>query len=227
MKEFFGEINRMLDRFLTPAVKTILVINVLVTLALMFLGLSQGLQIRVIYLFGQVPALSILHLWAWQWVTYAFVHVEFMHLLFNMVTLWFFGPPLENRWGTRRFWRFYLIVAAGAGLFDAVFTLLLRMGDPSVPVIGASGALFGVMLAYAAYYPDQPVYVWGVLPIKIKHLMVLLMIANLMMAGTTGQAMGNNISFLTHTTGLGVAYVWLALYHHDWDIRHWRWTRAA
>jgi membrane associated rhomboid family serine protease len=231
MKEFFSEINRMLDRFLTPAVKTILVVNVAVSFALTLLSVNRSISGELLFRLGQVPALSIYKFHVWQFGAYIFIHADFMHLLFNMVCLWFFAPPLEERWGSRRFWQFYLIVGAGAGLFHALLTIAHYTLAPSpsttlsmlTPVVGASGALYGVFIAYAAYFPDRPVYIWGVFPLKAKHLLFLMIFANFMLSASANR---DGVSYLTHLTGLVVAYVWLALYHRDKDIRRWRWTRG-
>ena len=89
-----------------------------------------------------------------------------------------------------------------------------------IPVIGASGALYGVMLAFAAYYPEQIVLLWGVLPVKIKHLMPIIILMDLFFLVMPS---GQPVSYLTHMGGLLVAYVLLARMHRDWDIRTWRW----
>jgi membrane associated rhomboid family serine protease len=221
MNGFFGEINRMLDRFLTPAVKIILVVNVAVFMALLVMGtFSRSFVGTAVMLFGQYPIYSLKRLFLWQFVTYMFVHIDVMHVFFNMATLWFFAPALENRWGSAYFWRFYLITGAGAGVFHAIIALLTH--HELVPVIGASGAIFGVMLAYAAYFPDQTVWIWGAFPMKIKHLMILMALFGFlaMASGREG-----DVSNLTHLSGLAVAYGLLGLRHKNWDVRVWRWKR--
>ena len=219
MNGFFGEFNRMLDRFLTPAVKTIFLINVVITLALIILGsIAPGFIEIFLYYFAQSPWLSVKHGFIWQFVTYMFVHVEIMHLVFNMLALWFFAPPLEERWGTKTFWRFYLTTGVGAGVLHAVIALLT--GYEMAPIIGASGAIYGVLLAYAAYYPDSVMLIYGVFPMKAKHVVIMNIFLIFLF---TSSGRGGNVSNLTHLTGLGVAYVFLALRHKSWDIRRWQW----
>lgn len=222
MNGFFDEINRFLNYYLTPAVKTILLINVAVCFALILINMfsSSGAD-RLIMLLAQNPYLSVKHLHIWQFLTYMFVHAEFWHLFFNMIVLCFFAPTLERRWGTRSFWRFYLTAGVGAGIMHAIITLLFHLPEQRAFIIGASGAIYGVMLAFAAYYPEQPVYVWAVLPIKVKYLMIILVLFAFF---STAGGYNTGISNLTHLTGVGVAYVWLAMHHHDWDIRRWQWT---
>lgn len=220
---FLGEINRFLDYHLTPAVKTIFVINVVISIVMTLVGAvdPELEQLATLYL-GQMPALSIGHYYLWQFLTYMFIHGGVFHLLFNMMALWFFGPELENRWGTRAFWAFYMTVGIGAGVMHAVLTLISARlgGSPYQLIIGASGAIYGVLLAYAAYWPDRTVLFYGIIPMRIKTLVIIAIIAEFYFSGSGG---GGNISHLTHLTGLGIAYVYLALMHKDWDIRHWRW----
>jgi len=207
-------LNEFLDRHLTPVAKLIFLINVVVYL-LIFIGdiLKPGFHRLLVSIFGQSPVLSLRYFQIWRFLTYNFVHVGFMHVLFNMMIFFFFAPRLENRWGARWFSFFYLATGIGAGLFHA-----LVMNKSWGPVIGASGALMGVMLAFAAYYPDQIVYFNLIFPIKIKYLMPILIGFDVF-----GMRSGDGVSHLTHLSGLAVAYVLLARYHRDWDIRHWRW----
>lgn len=219
MNGFFGEFNRMLNRFLTPAVKQILLINVVVFLGLLIFGsLAPDFDFHFIRLFGESATYSIKKGYIWQFLTYMFIHLEVLHLAFNMLVLWWAAPPLEERWGTKGFWTFYLTVGVGAGIVHALISLLT--GFESGPVIGASGALYGVMLAYAAYYPESIVYVWGVFPMKIKHLMIIAVILEFM--ATSGGSRGG-VSNLTHLSGLAIAYVFLSIRHKSWDIRRWQW----
>ena len=151
-----------------------------------------------------------------------FVHFEFWHLFVNMLGLFFFAPALERRWGSRTFWKFYMIAGIGAGVMHAIISLVFQLPELRAYIIGASGAIYAVLLAFAAYYPNQPVYVYGVLPIKVKYLMIMFVVLAFF---STAGGLNSGISNLTHLTGLGVGYVWLALRHHDWDIRRWQWTR--
>lgn len=225
MNGFLGEFNRMLDRFLTPAVKKIFLLNIVICLGLIIFGsLNPGFRQHFVELFGlfmvdQRAGVTIYHPYPWQLLTYMFVHVQVLHLAFNMLVLWWAAPPLEERWGTASFWKFYLTVGISAGLIHALVTFLT--GYESGPLIGASGALYGVMLAFAAYYPEVVVYVWGVFPMKIKHLIIVAIIFEFMAtAGGTGES---NVSNLTHLTGLAIAYVYLSIRHREWNIRRWQW----
>lgn len=221
LRDFFDEINRALSQFLTPAVKMIFLINVGVTIVLIISGSVAPVATNrvVLEVLAQDPRNSVFGLRIWQFLTYMFVHVDPMHLIFNMLVLWFFGPGLENRWDSRRFWQFFLITGVGAGIMHAALALL-AVHQEVAPIIGASGAIYGVLLAFAIYYPDQTVLLWFVVPVKIKYLVVVLIF--LVFLGTAGSG-GGNVSNLTHLTGLLVAYGWMAYHHRDWDFRRWRW----
>lgn len=222
---FFDELNRGIDQHLTPAVKKVFLINVLLGLALIVLGvLSNGaFSFYFVRYFGLFPPLLIRGA-VWQFLTYMFVHVTPMHLLFNMFVLWFFAPELEARWGSRRFWRFYLTTGVGAGVMHFVVTMLMLFvfHNPYElgPVIGASGALYGVMLAFAAYNPEAVVLFWGVFPIKVKYLVAIMIFLTFL---STAEGTQSGVSSLTHLSGLVIAYIYLSLHHRDWDIRHWQW----
>lgn len=226
MNDFFYQINRRLDQFLTPAVKKIFIINVVIGLLSIVVGsLTMGsFTILLVRVLGLIPYYIIHYGCVWQFATYMFVHVQVMHLLFNMLVLWFFAPDLENRWGTRRFWKFYLTTGVGAGVLHFLVTMTIfytsgRLYEAG-PLIGASGALYGVMLAFAAYNPEAVILVYGVFPMKAKYLVALMAFMEFMFTASGNEG---NVSNVTHLSGLVIAYIYLALYHKDWDIRHWQW----
>ncbi|HVH13993.1 MAG TPA: rhomboid family intramembrane serine protease, partial [Longimicrobium sp.] len=138
----------------------------------------------------------------WTLVTYAFFHAGVMHLLWNMLTLFFFGPPLEERWGSRGFIRFYLVGAAGGALFSLLFAFL----DPGAWIVGASGATLGLMMAFAMIWPDMEVHILGIFPVKMKWLVAALIFINLAMSldGTSQQT-----AVLAHLGGMAAAFLYL------------------
>ncbi|NNF37738.1 MAG: rhomboid family intramembrane serine protease [Gemmatimonadetes bacterium] len=141
----------------------------------------------------------------WGVVTYMFVHGGFWHLFFNMLVLFFFGPPLEARWGSSEFLRFYLV----AGLGAAALGLVLAEGS----VVGASGAVYGVMLAFAMSWPNAPIYVWGIFPIKAKWLVGFFFV--LALFGTIDPVQSTTAHF-AHLGGLLTAFLYLKA---DWRPR--------
>lgn len=115
----------------------------------------------------------IIYKWFWQVFTYQFLHADFWHLFFNMLALFFFGTPIEKRMGSKEFLLFYLLCGtlcgiAGAGIYYVMF---LKTFMP-VMLIGASGTVFAVMLAYAVLFPTSNVYFWGLFPIPAPVLIV-------------------------------------------------------
>jgi len=117
--------------------------------------------------------------WPWQMISYSFLHGSLGHLFFNMFALWMFGVQVENRWGSQRFGTFYFLCVVGAALTHLVFvpaaqTLATSQGLASVavPTVGASGGVYGILLAFGMMFPNQPIYLWFLFPIKAKWLVI-------------------------------------------------------
>ena len=139
---------------LTFAVKWIIILNVAIFVISMFLSSSFA------FYFGLIPEQVLERGWLWQLVTYMFLHAGPMHILFNMLGVWMFGVELERRWGTTFFVKYYAVAGIGGGLtFILVSLLPVAATAPAYQTItiGASGALFGLLLAYAIYWPERPI----------------------------------------------------------------------
>lgn len=119
-------------------------------------------------LFGLVPRQVLQERWVWQIFTYLFVHGGITHLLFNLFALWMFGMPVEAQWGTRDFLKFYFLCGTGA----ALATLALSPHSP-LPVIGASGSVYGLLVAFAMLYPDAVIYLYFLIPISARNMAIL------------------------------------------------------
>ena len=149
---------------ITFAVKWIIILNVGAFLVTTFMP-------ELIGYFGLTPRLVVTRGWIWQLATYMFLHAGALHLLFNMLGIWMFGVELERRWGTQFFIRYYAVSGIGGGLTFLLISLLpFAAVAPTyvTPAVGASGALFGLLLAFALYYPERPILlllVW--VPAKI------------------------------------------------------------
>lgn len=181
---------------LTPAVRNLLLANGAVFLL--------QLVIRgdwLVHYFGLTPVLVWQKLYLWQLFTYMFLHGSFFHILFNMFTLWMFGQDLERDWGSRYFYKFYFICGVGAGLF----TLVLTWNSPA-PTIGASGALFGILAAFALLYPNRIIYLWFLLPVKAKYLVIFFGLLELL---ASFQHTSDGIGHFTHLGGMLVGWVYL------------------
>jgi len=187
---------------LTPAVKALIAVNVaafLASLALPAITLQLGLR----------PADVLERLAIWQPLTYMFLHGGIFHILFNMLALWMFGVELERMWGTRYFLKFYFVAGMGA----AVTTLALSFMPWSFGnelyyslTIGASGAVYGILLGYARYFPDRPIYLYFVFPIPAKYFVMIIGAISLL---SSMGASGGGIAHTTHLGGLVAAYLYI------------------
>jgi membrane associated rhomboid family serine protease len=157
---------------------------------------------------GLVPTLVLHQFWAWQVATYMFLHGGIFHIVFNMLALWMFGAELERIWGTRYFLKFYFVTGIGAGILTVLFSTLpfgfAQQIQQSI-VIGASGAIYGLLLAYALYFPDRPIYMYFVFPIPAR-IFVAIMGA---IAFFSSLSESGGVANATHLGGLLVAYLFL------------------
>ena len=155
---------------MTPAVKWIIWANIGAFVATVAYR-------DLIYVLGLTPADVIQRLWLWQPVTYMFVHAGPTHILFNMLGVWMFGVELERMWGTRFFLRYYAITGVGAAITTIVVGLLpFAMTAPTygTVTVGASGALFGILLAFALYFPERPILMALLFPIPAKYFVIII-----------------------------------------------------
>jgi len=152
---------------------------------------------RLTWQMAFVPAEILLR--PWTIISYMFAHGNFWHLFWNMLGLFFFGPPLESQWGSREFLKFYFICGMGGAALSFLFAF-------NAPIIGASAAVYGIMLAFAMNWPDAPIYIWGILPVKAKYLVGVLAVFSIM--SMVGGA-GGNIAHAAHLGGFAAAFLYL------------------
>ena len=150
--------------------------------------------------FGLVPKLVWSQLKIWQPFTYMFFHGDIWHVLINMFVLWMFGSELERVWGKKNFLRFYFITGVGSGLGTMLFGL-----QSTIPIVGASGAIYGVLLAYGVMFPNRTVYLYGIIPIKS----IWFVIGIGVIAFFSSFNNVTNISHLTHLFGMIIGYLYL------------------
>jgi len=148
-------------------------------------------------LFGLVPKLVWSELMIWQPLTYMFLHGGVWHVLINMFVLWMFGSELEKFWGKTRFLNYYFITGIGSGIITMFFGL-----NSMTPIVGASGAVYGVLLAYGLTYPNRTVYLYGLIPIKSLWFVMGIGI----IAFFSSFNNGSQISHLTHISGMVIGY---------------------
>jgi membrane associated rhomboid family serine protease len=190
---------------MTPWVLRLIAANVVVFLLQM--TLPPIFQVRL----SLYPALVLQQ--PWTVVTYMFLHGGLSHIFFNMFGLVIFGPRVENRLGGRRFLILYFIAGLG-GAAGAFFTTM-----PTVPVIGASGALFGVMLAYARFWPRDQLLIWGLLPVEARVLVIGYTVLELFL-GVGGLQQG--VAHFAHVGGFVTALVYLLMLERQTGARRFR-----
>lgn len=185
---------------ITPAVKWIIWANVVMFVVTLVLG-----EAVVFPALGLAPAAVVERGWLWQAATYMFLHAGAMHILFNMLGVWMFGVELERLWGTRFFLRYYAVTGVGAAITTlAVSFLPFAFAEPVYAslTVGASGALYGILLAFAMYYPNRPILMMLLFPVPAKYFVII--IGALSFA--TG---GGGVAHAAHFGGLLFGFLYL------------------
>jgi len=160
--------------------------------------------------FALIPALGLRQ--PWTFVTYMFLHGGLGHIFFNMLSLFFFGPRLEERLGSGAFVRLYFIAGITGGLLSLLFT-------PNVAIIGASGSVFGVMLGYATFWPRHQILIWGIIPVEARWMVVALTAISLYSGFGGG---GGGIAHFAHLGGFLGAWIYLKVLEARSPARQWQ-----
>ncbi len=190
---------------MTPGVKALLWANVAVFVVTELS--SPGLRLWLRELLGLTPALVLTGLRVWQPFTYLFVHGGFSHILINMLILWMFGVQLERLWGTRFFLRYYLVAGVGAAVVTLVVSLLpfsFSAATYATITIGASGAIYGLLMAFALYYPETPILMFFLFPVPAKYFVMILGAVAFI-----STPRGGGVAHITHLGGLVAGYLYL------------------
>ncbi len=202
------------DFYITPGVKLLLIANFGVYLfeALLYHFSGQSAYVDLVKWFGLVPAGVVPLFRIWQPFTYLFLHDinSIWHILMNMFMLWMFGRELELVWGKNRFLYYYSLTGVGAGLINVIVKTvpaLFGHGFSYVPTIGASGAIFGILMACAILFPDRRVYLLP-FPVAMSMRTVVIIMAAFTFLGTFGLG-ADNVSHLCHLGGMLVGYLYL------------------
>jgi membrane associated rhomboid family serine protease len=190
---------------MTPAVRMIIYINVAVFFLTFF---APRFFVET---FGLIPEAVLEGLQFWQVLTYLFVHDPngFMHVLFNMLAVWMFGVELERRWGTPAFVRFYLITGVGAGFATILVSLLpfaFANGIYKAATIGASGAVYGLILAWALIFPHRQILFMMIFPLPAR---VFAFILGAMSFLSAAGGLNGSVAEATHLSGLLIAWLYL------------------
>ena len=194
-------------RLFTEAIKVLIAINV----GIFLLTVLARSVIDLTLIFG----LSTGTVWPliWQPFTYMFMHGNLWHVLINMFVLWMFGSEMESIWGKNEFLKYYFITGVGSGLV----WLLFNIGNSNSVLIGASGAVYGILLAFGMMFPNRKVYIYFLFPVKVKYFVIFLGA----MAFMSSLGPGSNISHLTHLSGMIIGYIYLK---SDWQVKRMRFS---
>jgi membrane associated rhomboid family serine protease len=190
-----------------PVIKNLLIINAVIYLIQLILG-----EVMI----GGTPGWYILNKWfalnpfadgynfqIWQLITYQFMHGGFSHILFNMFALWMFGMEIENMWGSKKFLYYYLLCGVAAGLLQLFIPPLL--GTASAVTIGASGAVYGVLIAFGLLFPNRHIYLYFLVPVRAKYLIGFLIILEFLLIDSAG----SNVAHLAHLGGALCGFLYI------------------
>jgi len=200
---------------ISPLVKVLLIVNTAVFLLQLVLQNAMGIDIGQIL--GFVPA-RLASGWIWQPFTYAFLHGGLFHILFNLLILWSIGSELENIWGSRLFGIYYFVCILGAAITYAIFSLFDIGYGPNHPVIGSSGAVYGLLLAYGILFGDRTLYFFMLFPMPARYFVLLLGAIELISSVFYAR---NGIAHTAHLGGMVSGFLLLMA------MAHWRQRKKA
>jgi membrane associated rhomboid family serine protease len=194
----------------TGVVKRLVLANVIIYFGLLVLGLFSAHLVGAIYSIFALTPDNVVHSFAvWQLVSYSFIHGDLLLVLLNMLMLWFIGAQMESEFGRRWLGEVYFTSLIGAGLCSVVLSQfpLLRM-NPGYPITGSSGAIFGLLVAFAVFHADQEMYFFFVLRMKVKYLVGIFVLLSL--AGLISSSHNMGDAALLGGAFFGYAYARLA-----------------
>jgi membrane associated rhomboid family serine protease len=203
-------------KYLTKPLQVLLLANAAIflmalfgkSLALNLPGVGYGSLREYIVYFGAFFPTSPLEVW--RYVTYMFVHVDFMHFFFNMLMLWMFGSEVAEWMGTRHFVSMYFF----CGIFAALFSFFMcLLGLTNNPIIGASGALMGIFVAYYKFFPERMLLMFFIIPMKIKHAIWVMIFLDIFFAGS-----GDMIAHFAHLGGVVAGFIYMAIYQNGSNV---------
>lgn len=196
-----------------PVIKNLLIINGIVFFAQMLLdnisfgGLPGGYVVNKWFALNPINLHGIsdwpFNFQIWQLITYQFMHGGFWHIFFNMFILWMFGASIEEIFGSKKFLIFYLLAGISAGLFQLFITPIL--GASLAVTIGASGSIFGVLIAYAMFFPDNLIFLYFLIPVKAKYLIGFLVVIEFFAVDSAS----SDVAHLAHLGGAFFAFLYI------------------
>ncbi|MDD4858265.1 MAG: rhomboid family intramembrane serine protease [Candidatus Krumholzibacteria bacterium] len=185
--------NLVIGLLTGSVVNQIILINAIIYVLELFLAHTSFVDF-----FGLTPHVVVSKGYVWQLITYMFLHGSPWHLLLNMFIIWMFGTPLEGVWGSNRFLNYYIVCGLGGAVLSFLFSF-------NTTVIGASGAGYGILLAYAILFPDSEIYVWGIFPVRARTLVIFMVVIEF----ASGISGGDGIAHFAHLGGMAAGFVYL------------------
>jgi membrane associated rhomboid family serine protease len=208
---------------LTPMVKRLIIITsaVFVLTYIPEVMFGWGMPFA---LFALRPDDVLRRFYVWELVSYLFLHWGFFHIIFNMFALWMFGSDLERLWGRKEFLFYYFLTGIGAGVLDVLLNALFPSGVPTA-TLGASGAIYGLLLAYGVLFPDRPIYLYLLIPIKAKWFVVIMGVIEFV---SSFSAPGSGVSHVAHLGGMLFGFLYLrgSSLPYRLELRYQEWRRA-
>ncbi len=159
---------------------------------------------KTMYYLAMIPSF-VLNGFVWQFMTYMFVHSGITHIAFNMLALFFFGQAVERQMGSREFLLFYLLTGTLAGVFSFI---VYFMTGTNVVLLGASGAVYAVLFAYAVFFPDSRIFIFGIIPVKAAMLVMIYTAIELL---SQFGSYRSGVAHLTHLAGFGFAFLYFVI----------------
>jgi membrane associated rhomboid family serine protease len=190
---------------ITPAVKGLLIANVAVFILQNLTSFGRPMGLGIIDNWGVFSTeAAVFHFQIWRFVTYMFMHGDFSHILFNMFGLWMFGSQIEALWGRRNFLIFYFICGLGGAVLYAIFDIIGFGGG--TPMLGASGAIYGILLAYGMTFPNNIILIGFIFPMKAKYAVMLFGLIELL---STASGTGGGVAHLAHLGGMLAGFIFM------------------
>jgi membrane associated rhomboid family serine protease len=195
----------------TPAVKQLLIANGAVFLLQALLGVFAPTAAHLAQGLFQLRPEDVIHGWIWQLASYMFLHAGLWHILFNMLALWMFGAQLEMDWGYNIFMQFYFFCGIGAALVTVAVSFIGVLGArPETATVGASGAIFGLLLAFGILHADSEIMLFPIpFMMKAKYFVIGLIFIEIVLTLSSAHQPGESTAYMAHLGGLLFGYIWL------------------
>jgi len=195
----------------TKAVKWLLIINTGVFLLMKVLGAVAPRIGYDLTIAGSLIPAAVMHGWVFQLVTYSFLHLGLLHLLFNMLALWMFGAEFESAWGTKQFLEFYFFCVIGAALTTIAVAYSGVLGvTPAMPTVGSSGGIYGILLAYGVLYGDREIFMFPLpFSMKAKYMVAIWIFIALVGALDSAGGRGQGVAYFAHLGGALFGWVYI------------------